>query len=187
MAKKKTQSCAAHTKAGKPCQNRSTTKYCSNHAHKTKMGRPTLYRPEYCEELLEHFDVEANREVEHTNEKTGHKYTQIVPNNLPTLAGFARKIKVGTVTLRDWARAHPDFLSAVTRAKAIAEDMLVTNALTGIYNPQFSVFVAKNYTDLRDVQEHKDVSDEKPMRTPADRYKRIAELNEDIKNLEAEL
>jgi hypothetical protein len=31
--------------------------------------------------------------------------------------------------------------------------MLVTNTLEGRYNPQFAQFVAKNYTDMRDVKD----------------------------------
>ena len=177
--------CGGKTTKGARCKRETHNNYCS--VHKPKEGRPTLYRPEFCEQLLDYFDVEPNREIERTHPKTGFKYTEIVPNALPTLAGFCRHIKVGTATLWAWTKVHPDFQDATTRAKAIAEDILVTNALLGSYNPQFSVFVAKNYTDLSDVQETRDITDAKPLRTPKQRYDRIAQLEEDIKNLEAEL
>lgn len=146
-----------------------------------------MYRPEFCQALLRHFDVEPNREIERVNVKSGTTYTQLVANDFPTLAGFARKIGVGTNTLWNWGQVHPEFLDATTRAKAIAEDILVINGMHGLCPPNFAIFVGKNYTDLRDVQEHKDVGDKKPLRTPEERYARIRELEENIKNLEAEL
>ncbi len=151
------------------------------------VGRPTLYRPEYCQELVEVFDIDPYWETTKVNQRTGIEITERVANSLPTLAGFARKIGVSRSVLQDWGKRHPDFLYAVTRAKACAEDMLVINGLLGLYNAQFSIFVAKNYTDLRDVQETKDLTEEKPLRTPEERYARIAELDEKIKNLELEL
>ena len=152
-----------------------------------KMGRPTLYRPAFCQQLLDHFDVEPNREVTRINKKTGNEYTELVANNFPTLAGFARKIGVGTSTLWLWTKAHPDFMDATTRTKAIAEDILVINGMHGLCPSNFAIFVGKNYTDLKDVQETKDITDDKPLRTPEERYARIAQLEEDIKNLEAAL
>lgn len=59
-------------------------------------GRPTKYRPEYCEEL-----VAFCRE--------GYSIT-----------GFAGEIGVGRETISEWARVHPEFSVAVSRAKAAA-------------------------------------------------------------------
>ncbi len=151
------------------------------------IGRPTLYRPEYCQELIEFFDLEPYREITKVHQRTGNEYTERIANNLPSLVGFAAKIGISRMTIQNWGKKYPDFLYAVTRAKACAEHILVTNALLGLYNAQFSIFVAKNYTDLRDVQEVKDLTDDKPLRTPEERYARIAELDEQLKFLEAQL
>jgi hypothetical protein len=148
-------------------------------------GQPTKYKPEYCEQLLKHFDVQPYKEVTKLNEKTGNEYQCITPNDLPTLAGFCRKIGIGTNTIANWARQNPEFLVATARAKAIAESILVVNALHGHYNPQFSQFVAKNYTDMRDVKElHVGEVGQEPQSTAelkesiADLDRRIAEAEE---------
>lgn len=57
------------------------------------MGRPTGYRPEYCEEIVRF--CEAGGFVE----------------------GFACKIGVHLDTLKEWAKVHKEFSSAYKRAK----------------------------------------------------------------------
>ena len=71
----------------------------------------------------------------------------------PTLAGFARKIGVDADTITNWTKRHSEFFGAVSRAKTIGEDILVTNGLLGLYNPAVFQFVAKNYTNMRDLKE----------------------------------
>lgn len=58
-------------------------------------GRPTTYKPEYCEMV-----IEAAREGK-------------------SLTSFAADIDVGRQSITDWAKAHEEFSLAVTRAKAI--------------------------------------------------------------------
>ena len=150
-------------------------------------GRPTKYKPEYCQRMVEYFNVDPYREITRVNEKTGKEYTQRTANSLPTLVGFAVSIGVSRMTIQNWGKKHPEFFYAVTRAKASAEHMLVTNALLGLYNPQFSVFVAKNYTDMRDVKELNIHDNEPPPRTTKEVIDGIAALDEEIKRLEAQL
>lgn len=154
---------------------------------KKKIGRPTKYRPRLCEDLIQHFTVEHNREITRANKKTGNEYTELIANPLPTLAGFAAKIHVGTNTLWNWTKEHPEFLDATTRAKALAESMLVSNALLGLYHPSFSIFVAKNYTDMRDLKEVAVSEIDDDARTPEEVQARIAEIDRKIKELEAQL
>lgn len=150
------------------------------------MGRPTMYKPEFCQEMIDYFTVEHTRTVLRFNEKTKTEYEVDVPNKLPTLAGFAGKIGVSRGTLKKWAEAHPDFLSATTRAKALAEDMVVNNTLLGHYQSNFAIFVAKNYTDMRDVKDLNvnDGREEPPQSTNElmeainRRLERIAELQD---------
>ena len=146
-----------------------------------------MYRPGYCEDLIKHFTVDHTREVDKISAKTGEKYTVEVGNKFPTLAGFAASINVSTVTLWNWGRAHPDFLNAVTRAKALSEDMLVVNTLTGHYNPNFAIFVAKNYTDMRDVKDLNIHQGDDEPRTPEEVQDSIAQLQKDLDHLEAQL
>ena len=116
-------------------------------------GRPTMYKAVFCDQILEYFDVEPYREITRVNKKTGNEYTQQVANDLPTLAGFAKRIGVCRDTLHQWGKVHPAFSDAVMRAKTMAEHLLVTNGLLGLYNPAAFQFVAKNYTNLRDVKD----------------------------------
>lgn len=119
-------------------------------------GRPSKYDPKYCQELLEYFDIEPSYESEVTirykngDEKTEYKQ---VANNLPTLAGFARKIGVHRDTLNQWSHEYPEFSDSLKKAKEYQEDILVTNGLQGLYQGPFAIFTAKNVLNWRDKQE----------------------------------
>lgn len=62
-----------------------------------KVGRPTLYRPEYCEAVIE-------------LGKEGR-----------SIAGMAAHFDVGRNTIDEWAAVHPEFSEALTRAKVHAQ------------------------------------------------------------------
>lgn len=125
-------------------------------AKKTRkpMGRPPKYKPEYCAAIVSYFDVEPyrEREVVTINKKTGDETItyEDVANDLPTLAGFARQINVCRDTLDEWQKQYPDFSDAVKRAKAIQEDIAVTNTMKSLYNSTFSIFFAKNNLGYKD-------------------------------------
>ena len=104
-------------------------------------GRPTKYKPEYCEELIEFFTRDL-----YTVDDEG----KVRPNALPTLEAFSDLIGVDTDTLAEWGRVHPEFSGAVKRAKAKQADMLANGGLRGVYKETMSIFLLKNnhgYTD----------------------------------------
>ena len=105
-----------------------------------KKGRPTDYKPEYCEQLIEYFSGEPYRTV-------GNK---MFPNRLPTLERFAVKIGVTPNTLLVWSKKHKDFKLAYACAKSLYKDFLNTNGALGLYNPAYSKFIAINTTDMVD-------------------------------------
>jgi len=72
---------------------------------KLRVGRPTLYLPEYCDLIIE----EA---------KKGY-----------TLGGFAGLLGVARSTINKWAEEHPEFSEAVTAAKTILQRVWEKNAL----------------------------------------------------------
>lgn len=124
-----------------------------------KGGRPTLYDPKYCQEIIKFFDVKPyyKETVAHSQAygKTGKvsfekKEWKNVPNELPSLYKFANKIGVDQTTLNEWAKRHQEFSLAFTRAKEMYKNFLMENGLLGLYDSRFAIFVAKNTTDMRD-------------------------------------
>lgn len=129
---------------------------CAENKPKHPGGRPTKYRPEYCEKIVKFFDIDTTREVEvTTTTKSGSitRRTEERANHLRFLDGFARSIDVTHDTLLEWCKRHPEFSVAYTRAKALQKEHLATCALLGLYNPIFSKFLAVNITDWRDKQD----------------------------------
>lgn len=62
------------------------------------LGRPTSYKPEYCQEIIDHVGVQ------------GH-----------TIQSFASLINVHIDTIHEWAKVHPTFSEALRLAKNKAE------------------------------------------------------------------
>jgi hypothetical protein len=124
------------------------------------VARPTKYKEEYCDMILEYFDIDSGYDVEVENSK-GVMQSVRHASNLPTLAGFARKIKVHRDTIHHWANEQnengelirPDFSDALKLAKECQEDILVQNGLKGGYNATFAIFAAKNIIGWRDTKE----------------------------------
>lgn len=115
-------------------------------------GRPTLYKPEYCEQLLSYFEREAADRtpinlVVATSDK-GQSFKPIA-RPFPTLEKWAHDIGVTTMTMRDWEGKHPDFLAAVARAKEIQKQVICADGWTGLVPPATFAFVASNFTDMR--------------------------------------
>ena len=101
-------------------------------------GRPTKYEDWMVDAILKYFDTSVG--------------------DFPTLAGFAASIGVSRETLHDWATAkgvdgalrNQQFSDAYKKAKDLQEQNLVKGALTGVYNPTFAIFTAKNVLGWRD-------------------------------------
>lgn len=120
-------------------------------------GAPTKYDPKYCDEIVDYFSVEPNREVQIDHfGKSGEVVwtdTKQVANKLPKLHEFARKIGVTQKTLHNWCEEHEEFLQAFTYAKELQKWFLIENGLNGCYNPSAYIFTAKNITDMKDKAE----------------------------------
>lgn len=104
-------------------------------------GRPTDYRPEYCQMLIDYF----NRKPYETNSEGN-----LEALDFPSLAGFACTLEVSRDTLANWAKANKDFFCAYKRAKDYQENFLIVNSMKGLTNPAFSIFTAKNVLGWRD-------------------------------------
>ena len=106
-------------------------------------GRPTKYKPEYCQEMLSFFDRNFTEKVN----------GKVEACNFPSVAGFARKIGVAKSTLYEWAKNHEEFSNVLARCKDIQEDILINNSLKNSYNASFSQFLLKNTHGFKDKQE----------------------------------
>ncbi len=136
----------------------------------SKVGRKTKYKGEFCNKLIEFFDVEPYVDVKIPHyEKTGKKDKKgkrvvvwydikRMPNKLPTLRDFAKSIKVHISNVYEWLNEkssafQPEFRDAYICAKEIRKWFLIQNGLQGFYPPLSYKFTAINITDMRDVSE----------------------------------
>lgn len=119
---------------------------------KNKAGRPTLYKKEYCNLMINFFVRDLTREVE--VEKIEYGKAVIIkedkPNYPPMFGAFAREIGVSHATLIDWTKKHKEFLEAYKECKEIQKEHIVMACLMGIYNANFGRFTMKNISDWRD-------------------------------------
>lgn len=118
-------------------------------------GRPSKYKDEYCQLLLDYFSEEPYREVirkVHTKQGDVIEIPEDVANDFPTLAGFAIKIGVHRDTLLEWSKQFPEFSGAYKRASDFQEHFIVTNGMKSLVNPAFAIFTAKNVLKWRDKQ-----------------------------------
>lgn len=126
-----------------------------------KRGRPPKYKPEFCQQMIQFFSIDPTVEQERlTVNKKGDEVviTDRVANKLPTFHNFAAAIEVNEDTIVEWASkknekgelVYPDFSAAYKKAKQLQKYFLIENGMNGVYNPAFTIFVAKNITDMRD-------------------------------------
>lgn len=128
---------------------------------KRKIGRPTKYKPEYCQQIEAFFDREIYKMVE--NEKTTEYYESgaikkesykkmMLPNDLPFFNDFANSIGVYIGTLEEWCLVYPEFSISYKKCKEKQKQFLIVNGLNGNSPPAAFIFTAKNLTDMRDEQ-----------------------------------
>ena len=118
-------------------------------------GRPTLYKPTYCDKIINYFadfPLYRTRVASERIDKNGdtHKRFEEVTNDYPTLRDFAVSIHVRHCTLLSWAKKFPEFTEALKEAKQIQENIIVKNAFLHRFNSTFSIFALKNIAGWRD-------------------------------------
>lgn len=70
---------------------------------------------------------------------------------IPLIKDFAYEIAgISYDTLLDYVKDSPEFRQSYARVKSIQEKLLLKGGMKGWCNPNFTVFVAKNLTDLKD-------------------------------------
>ena len=118
-----------------------------------KAGRPTKYKSLYCQQIIEFFNRPHTYESEitHTNKK-GESWIsyQTRANPVPLMCDFAQYIGTTVQTLNTWTKQHSDFLEATTHAQDLQLRHLATITGLGLYNANWSIFMAKNISQWRD-------------------------------------
>ena len=120
-------------------------------------GRPTTYKQEYCNMMIDYFD----REVESITYKESYyadgtlkaKEPVIRGTEFPSFQGFAHTIGTTHKTLLDWCNNNPEFCEAYARAKEIQESIWLTGSMGNLYNSQFAQFFGKNCLGYKDKTE----------------------------------
>lgn len=117
-------------------------------------GRPSSYKPEYCKAIIKFFDIEPYKEVvkKRYTRKDGEICEEFAlrANDLRFFSQFSRSIGVSTDSLNAWCTQYPEFSVAYNSAKEMQKEHLVINGLQENFSGYFSVFTAKNITDMRD-------------------------------------
>lgn len=108
-------------------------------------GRPTKYEERFVEELYQYLTEKL--ELITVGKDGRERGAQV-----PTRAGFAKRIGVDVDTLKNWENPteHPEFFGALKALDAQQEDMLANGGLTGTHNATMAIFLLKNnhgYTD----------------------------------------
>jgi hypothetical protein len=112
-------------------------------------GRPTKYDPKYCEDIINHFDVEPFDEI---IDKDGN-VIGTKPARFPTFERYARKIKVHTDTLIEWTKVHPEFSVAYKKAHNLQFAVYQEGVMQGAWQQAFAIFLGKNIFKLTDKQD----------------------------------
>lgn len=92
---------------------------------KRPRGRPSKYRPEYCERVLE-------------MAKEGLGW-----------ADYAAEFEIDRTTLYDWAEQHEDFSTALKRAKVLEQKWWENAGRTGLFADRFTALVWKTSMQAR--------------------------------------
>ena len=119
-----------------------------------KRGRPTKYKPEYCELLVKHFTQPLYITVTVQKMSASGSVMDVeerIANDIPTLEGFAvRVLGVPPDRLGIWANEYEDFRKAMSTAKGIQKEFLFTHNMSGKYNASFSKFFAINCLGMKE-------------------------------------
>lgn len=118
-------------------------------------GGITKYKPEYCQQIIDFFDV-SPYEIEEkvTYHQNGDKTVERIKVSIefPMLIQFCKKIGVLYHAVEDWAKKHPEFGAAFQTAKKYQEYIIASNGMKGRYDKTFAIFALKNVAGWRDTQ-----------------------------------
>lgn len=118
-----------------------------------KRGRPTKYKKEFCDRMVEWFDRELTilKEVDKIEYGKVVKVEAEAPNEPPMFGTFARQeLGIYHQTMITWTKQYPEFNEAYRECKQIQRDFIVMGCLMGHLNSNFGRFTMKNISEWRD-------------------------------------
>lgn len=132
-------------------------------ANTKKAGRPTLYRPEMDEDLINYFSPEPLEKTTIQHYKNGQetwKEEKFDAVPIPALCKWARERGLSTRAVNYWldpeSEYHqPSFLRAYNVARSLRAAFLVDTAVLTRMAPNLAKFIMTNLTDMRDKTEVK--------------------------------
>jgi hypothetical protein len=119
---------------------------------RVKKAPEISYQPEFCEQLLQFFDVPPFHITE-IQKRDGTISLLETACELPTFAAFAKKIGTTCSVLAKWENTHPSFKEAAQKARDLQSNILIQNSLRGNYSSSFAMFTAKNLLGWKDGKE----------------------------------
>lgn len=124
-----------------------------------EIGRPTMYKDNYAQDLLDFFSLDEPSYKERTNNQGS---VQMVARRMATFERFANEIGVDTSTLYRWSTAtknnsdeplHPEFCIAYARAKDCQMAYILEAGVVGALNSSFLNLFVKNAHGWQDKTE----------------------------------
>jgi hypothetical protein len=101
-------------------------------------GRPTNYRPEYCQAIVDYFAHPDSWEI-NTDLKGSSK--PIPKSKIPTIERWCHSIGVHSRTLDDWQKRYPEFRDAYQTARELQQAFVIELSAAGIGNGLLSAFM----------------------------------------------
>ncbi len=110
-----------------------------------KRGRPSRYRREFAQQLVDYFSAPAQRVARKIEKYPDGALKSSAPVALttpfPTFEAFAAAIGVARSTLYAWETDHPTFAEACRRAREQQIRFIVENGLNGNYSTSFAQYL----------------------------------------------
>ncbi len=119
-------------------------------------GRPTLYRPSMCEDIIAFFNrpryiSKMRKVIDSEGNVTQTEYEE--PNETPFLIHWCHKNNISHDAVIDWAKKYPEFSVAYNKAKSFQEAFLTELGIKGDHNGFMTFQTLKNVSGWRDKQE----------------------------------
>jgi len=114
--------------------------------------RPTKWYPEIVNDMLAFFKIKPFEK-----EKGFMGAIKLVPNTFPTFEEFAYGKGLSPDILLEWSKKehekkYPGFYGAYRECKSLQKKFLHECAANKAYDSRWTIFMAKNVTDLKDVK-----------------------------------